>query len=674
MSGKKRALAAAALGWHVLPCGADKRPIGKLVPRGLKDATTDAETIRAWWKKSPDALPAVVAGPSGLAIADFDVKGGKDGLAALSRLGYALPATWTQATPSGGSHAVYAAPAGIDMPNGTADLFERGSGIDRRTGESYAVLYATPPASLDDLAPAPEWLIVTADRAASADHVTSADVETFRARLTPGKPSKAVKKALGRFWPRDMSHADMLEAVTALVQLGQSGHAGVGAALVEARETYAGDWGGEYRSHFDKALAGSVRRFGLPLATFKLSKAERRAIRDRHAEPATLPLSEGAVVLAETRAQIRRFVALPSEWHEAAVALWAVHTHLVDRFDSTPRIVFASPEPGSGKTRALEVLAKLTHDPVETMNTTTAFLARRIDSGDVPPTILFDEFDTLFGARARDAQAEELRGIFNSGHRRGASYSRAATRGKEVVLEEFATFAPVAMAGLGELPDTIRTRAVVVPMRRRARSETVEPYRERQNGGELEAMRERIAAWARTAKRSIGNPWPEMPDGIADRDADVWEPLLAVADAAGGEWPKLARDAALVIVRDAHDRPASLGIRLLADVRRVFDKVGDLRIRSTELLHELVGLDEAPWSDLGGKGAIDSRYLGRTFDGYGIPAAHPIRFGGSIGVAKGFDRRDFADAWTRYLPDFPPEPATLPLNETPATTKKESKK
>lgn len=667
MSGKKRALAAVALGWHVIPCGADKRPLTK---HGLKDATTDVETIRAWWKKHPDALPAVVAGPSGLAIGDFDVKGGKDGLAALSRLGHDLPATWTQATPSGGSHAFYAAPAGVDLPNGTADLFEKGSGIDRRTGESYAVLYEMPPASLDALASAPDWLVTSGERAASREHVTSADVETFRARLAAGKPSKPVKKALGRFWPRDMSHGDMLEAVTALVQLGQAGHPGVATALDEARETYVDGWGGEYRTHFDKALAGSVRRFGLPPVTFKLTKSEKRAILERYAEPATLPLSDGAAILDEIRAQIGRFVALPGEHYEIAVTLWAAHTHLVECFDSTPRLSFQSPEPGSGKTRALEVLAKLVHDPVETMNTTTAFLARRIDASSPPPTVTFDEVDALFGTRARDAQAEELRGILNAGHRRGAKYSRAATRGKEVVLEEFSAFAPVALAGLGEIPDTIRTRAIVVPMRRRARGETVEPYRERQNGGELEAVADQLAAWARTATARIGNPWPEMPEGITDRPADVWEPLIAVAEAAGGAWPDLAREAAVAIVTEATDRPASLGIRLLADVRRVLarDEHGD-RIRSTELLHELIGLEDAPWGDLGGKGAIDSRYLGRTFSAYGISPAKPIRFGAAIGVAKGWDRVDFIDAWTRYLP----EPATtLPLETTKSKKKGKS--
>lgn len=664
MSALETAQALASRGIRVHPTR-NKAP---MLPTPLESATTDAQTIADWWQAHPQARPGLYPGQSGLVVVDVDEKNGVSGHESLIEAGHDLPKTWNYATPSGGRHYVYAVPDGITLT--TADAFL--AGVDLRGGNGNVVCYAKKGTAA--IAPAPDWLLLGAapgERRASANRRTLAGVDDYLDRLVPGKPSKKVRKALAAFDSRDMSHADLLAGVAALVRLGQDGAPGVDAALTKARATYADGWGGEYLTAFEKALQGSVSRFGLPLPSFALSKAEKRAHAARHAEPATLPLSEGAAVLDEVRAQIRRFVALPTEWHEAAVALWAAHTHLIDRFDSTPRLYVNSPEPGSGKTRVLETLARLVLDPVETMNTSVAFLARRIDSGDLPPTILHDEVDTLFGVRSRDATAEELRGIYNSGHRRGAKYNRAATRGKEVILEEFSTFAPVAMAGLGELPDTIRTRSVVIPMRRRRADETVEPYRERQNGRELEATRDRVAAWARTAAKSIGAPWPEMPEGIADRDADVWEPLLAVADAAGGEWPRLARDAALVILRDAHDRPASLGIRLLADVRRVFDKGGDVRLRSTELLHELVGLEEAPWADLGGKGAIDSRFLGRTFDGYGIPPAHPIRFGGSIGVAKGWDRRDFADAWGRYLPDFAPEAATFPTDQTTNKEKKQ---
>lgn len=349
MTALDRALAAAALGWYVIPCGDDKRPVGKLVPHGLKDATTDADTIRAWWEKRPVALPAVVAGPSGLAIADLDVHGGKDGLAALSRLGHALPPTWTQDTPSGGSHAFYAAPAGVEMPNGSADLFEKGSGIDRRTGESYAVLYEMPPASLDELAPAPEWLVTGTERA-SRPTSTSADVATFRSRLVTGKPSKAVKKATRHFRSRGMAHDDLLTGVTRLVQLGQAGHPGVDGALDTARETYADGWGGDYLSHFDKAVAGSVRRFGLPPATFALSKAEKRALASRHAEP----VRPTPITLVACHDAFRG-------WLGADYDLGALDTVLaaavVERMDGDPAWLLLISGSGNAKTETVQSLA-----------------------------------------------------------------------------------------------------------------------------------------------------------------------------------------------------------------------------------------------------------------------------------------------------------------------------
>lgn len=346
MNGLDRALAAAALDWHLIPCGADKRPLTK---HGLKDATTDPAAIRAWWKKHPDALPGVVAGPSGLAIADFDVKGGKNGLKTLSRLGHALPATWRQQTPSGGAHAFYAAPAGVEMPNGAADLFERGSGIDRRTGESYAVLYAAPPASLGELAPAPDWLIA-GERAASRDRAPHADVDAFRARLVRGKPSKAVKKATGRFWPRDMSHDDLLAGVTRLVELGQTGHPGVANALDDARATYAGGWGAEYLVAFDMALAGSVRRFGLPPVTIPLTKAEKRTIAARYAKPPRPePLS-----LTACHDVFRGWLGVDYDLGALDAVLAAA---VIERMDGDPAWLLLISGSGNAKTETVQSLA-----------------------------------------------------------------------------------------------------------------------------------------------------------------------------------------------------------------------------------------------------------------------------------------------------------------------------
>jgi hypothetical protein len=174
----------------------------------------------------------------------------------------------------------------------------------------------------------------------------------------------------------------------------------------------------------------------------------------------------GAEILNDVRAFLSRFIAYPSEHAKIAHVLWVAHAHLMGAWESTPRIAFLSPEPGSGKTRAMEVTELLVPKPVCAVNVTPAYLFRKVGSEDGPPTILFDEIDTVFGPKAREN--EELRALLNSGHRRGAVAGRCVVRGKIVETEEIPSYAAVALAGLGWLPDTILSRSIIVRMRRRA--------------------------------------------------------------------------------------------------------------------------------------------------------------------------------------------------------------
>ena len=115
--------------------------------------------------------------------------------------------------------------------------------------------------------------------------------------------------------------------------------------------------------------------------------------------------------------------------------------------------------------------------PVEAVNTTPAYLFRKVSDPAGPPTILYDEIDTLFGPRAKDN--EEIRGMLNAGHRRGAMAGRCVVRGKIVETEELPAYCALALAGLGTLPDTLLTRSVVIRMKRRAPGEKIEPFRRR---------------------------------------------------------------------------------------------------------------------------------------------------------------------------------------------------
>ncbi|RPE33738.1 DUF3631 domain-containing protein [Kitasatospora cineracea] len=367
---------------------------------------------------------------------------------------------------------------------------------------------------------------------------------------------------------------------------------------------------------------------------------------------------DGAALLDTVEAHHRRFNVFPSEAAFVAVVLWVAHTHLLDAFESTPRIAFLSPEPGSGKTRALEIIETLTPRPMLTTDVSPAALFRSVSDPEARPTVLFDEVDTTFGPKA--AGNEDLRGLINSGHRRSGVVLRCVGDGNSQTVQRFPVYAALAMGGLGDLPDTIMSRSVIIRMRRRAPNERVEPFRERVHAAEGHALRKRLAAWADSVRDKLQDVWPELPEGISDRPADVWEPLLAVADAAGGHWPARARAACvqLVTAARANDK-GSVGIRLLTDLRDIFGPAE--RMLTSDLLGKLAELDDAPWADLDGK-PIVARALARMLGDYVNADGDPIKprniKTGSKSVAKGYYAADLADAWTRYCQPTPEASAT----------------
>ncbi|MFH8518249.1 DUF3631 domain-containing protein [Streptomyces gelaticus] len=390
-----------------------------------------------------------------------------------------------------------------------------------------------------------------------------------------------------------------------------------------------------------------------------------------NATPPAPPI-DGSALLDEVEAFHRRFNVFPREAAYVAVTLWDAHAHLLDAFDSTPRLAFLSPEPGSGKSRALEVVETLVPRPMLAVNARAAALFRSVSDPAGRPTILFDEIDTIFGPKAGDN--EELRGFLNAGHRRsGVTYRCIGDGGNQTVVE-FPSYTAVAVAGLGYLPDTITTRSVIIRMRRRARNEKVEPFRARLHEAEGNALRDRLAQWADTVREDVAARWPEMPDGVTDRPADVWEPLLSVADAAGGDWPERARAACVELVNAARaDDKGSLGIRLLTDLR---DHVmaGIDRMPTVAILDRLCALDEAPWADMSGR-PLDSRGLAKMLAEYmttdNTPVkARNIKTAGT--VLKGYYAADLHDAWQRYCPLPPAGAATSATSATPQVSAPET--
>jgi hypothetical protein len=352
---------------------------------------------------------------------------------------------------------------------------------------------------------------------------------------------------------------------------------------------------------------------------------------------------DGASLLDEVHDQLTRYVAFPSPEAAVAVTLYAAATHAQDAWEHATRLVIKSPVKRCGKTRLQEVLAELCYRVLKTTNISPAALARSIPEDD-PPTIMLDEADSVFAKRKgeRSEGAEDIRGIINSGHGRGWPYVRWDPAKR--VREECPTFAMAILGGIGDMPDTIEDRAVVITMRRRAPGEAVTQFRRRRAVGPLRALRDRLHVWVLSVITELADAEPELP--LEDRAADVWEPLVAIADAAGGEWPERARRAAKALTPAEADEDAG-GTSLLADIHTVFG--GADRLSTANLVERLNAVETSPWGGWRRGEGLDGRALAKLLKPYDV-RPDVVRIGEE--TARGYLAQWFHDAWSRYVPTY----------------------
>jgi hypothetical protein len=304
-----------------------------------------------------------------------------------------------------------------------------------------------------------------------------------------------------------------------------------------------------------------------------------------------------------------------------------------------------SPEKASGKTRALEVTALLVKQPICSLNASPASVVRLIANGEV--TLVLDEVDALFiNTRAVEGNAD-LIAILNGGYRAGAKVHRCVTRGKAIEVESFSAFCPVVLAGLRTLPDTLASRAIFIRMQRRAPDEVVEPFRHRIHSGEAKGIYDALVEWCQEHVADLTGAEPALSAEITDRTADCWEPLIAIADAAGGDWPDRARTAAVYLTKSVEVEMVTTGVELLEHCREAF--ADEEKLTTKVLLQFLIERDESPWADMRGK-PLNERLLAKMLRPYGIKS-RTIRDSHDGGkTPKGYHKADFADAWNRYLP------------------------
>lgn len=348
---------------------------------------------------------------------------------------------------------------------------------------------------------------------------------------------------------------------------------------------------------------------------------------------------QGDLLMDEIVALLRRYVVLP-EHAATAVALWVVHTYVVENFMYSPRLLVSSPEKRCGKSLLLRFVAALVVRPLPCENISTAALYRSIEK--FAPTLILDEADTYLAGRNAN---EEMRGIINAGFTRGGCVVRCV--GDELEPIGFNVFGAMALGMIGKPQGTIEDRSIAVLMRRKMPGESVQrlppgrPLRDL-----VTDIVRRIVRWTADHGSDLSTAAPQVPAELDDRARDSWFALLAIADAAGGSWPEQARLAAVALSL-GRDAPGSLALVLLADLREIFQERQAVRLRTEVILEDLGTRKERPWLDFGNGKAITARQVARLLEPFGV---RPDKWKSQSGTERGYQAMACADAWSRYLP------------------------
>lgn len=350
-------------------------------------------------------------------------------------------------------------------------------------------------------------------------------------------------------------------------------------------------------------------------------------------EPWHEPINPAAL-LDDIKNTITRFIVCNSETAHAAT-LWVTMTWFIDVIQIAPLAIITAPEKRCGKSQLLFLLGRLVNRPLAASNITPAALYRSIDLW--KPTLLIDEADTFI------RENEELRGLLNCGHTRESAYTVRLV-GDDHTPKSFVVWGAKALAGIGKLADTLMDRSIILQLRRKTVNEKVDRLRHAEPKL-FKMFTAKLARFVNDYSNQVQIAQPELPDELNDRAQDNWEPLLAIADVVGGEWPKLARQAALKLSGEA-TQGQSLSVELLSDISEIFESKQIDRIFSAELIKALCIDDEKPWATFNHGSQIKPRQVASRLREFGI-ISNTIRIG--MTTAKGYMKNQFIDVFTRYL-------------------------
>ena len=318
-----------------------------------------------------------------------------------------------------------------------------------------------------------------------------------------------------------------------------------------------------------------------------------------------------------------------------AIALYVLLTYCVEVISCCTTLAIESPEKRCGKTTLLDLLMRLVYRPIPAANISPAAVYRMIEA--MQPTLLIDEADTFL--RAND----DIRGILNSGHTRATAVVwRTEEINGEWTVVPFSTWGAKVIAQIGQLYETLRDRSIVVPMRRKLPDEKVERLRKK----DYSHIPRKAYTWALENKARIPVLEPEIPEYLNDRQADGWEPLFAIADIAGGEWPVKARSAAKSL-SGAESEGDGIRIQLLTDLRVIFQEDTRIGWGSTDMIQKLCErFEDHPWPTYSKGNRITPRQLAALLKPFKIKS----KVERSLGLKRGYMTKAFQDLFKRYLP------------------------
>ena len=398
--------------------------------------------------------------------------------------------------------------------------------------------------------------------------------------------------------------------------------------------------------HYDKEREASAEKLGVRIATLDSAvKAERSKITKEQTD--FLPhwnnepwpeRVDGAVLLNRLRGHFLRHVVLPKH-ADVALALWALRTWVFNCFDVTPYLAITSPTRRCGKTVLMTILYWLCRRAKKNDHMSKASIYRSVEAEQ--PTLILDEVGWVVDMK------DERQGILCGGFERLGFVEICEGEGADIITKRYSTYCPKAFGLIGKLTPTLMDRSIDIRMQRKGKGDKVERLRRRDNPDHQE-FRRQCLRWADDNREALATIAPKEPAGLNDRAFDAWEPLLAIAECVGGDWPKLAIEAARAL-SGGESAGEERGVEVLAGIRAEFDACAKPAITTKTLIKALCTDDEKPWATYDKGRPITDRLLAKLLKPFEIVSETVQTSETGEAKAKGYRRAHFEDAFSRYL-------------------------